>query len=427
MNFADRLPLLPLVLAFLVYPPLALAVLRGFPQRHKMKAFALLNIAGVACIAALSAAKNVRHNLVAQYGRAISIFLCIYVASVLLNYVFLRLSRRDRQPYTALAFFAPILILIAVKYTPASVNPFAGLLSHLSGKQMSEFFVGISYLSFRLSHLVQEVRNEVVEMPDIWQYLAFAFFVPTLSIGPINPYSKFIGSFSDSAQKLPVSRSLLRILVGLTKYLFLASLLNQFTYAGLLFDGHPHRVLDLVVAVYAYLFYLYCNFSGFCDIVIGVSGLLGIEVAENFNRPFSARNMQEYWNRWHMTLSGWLRDMMFTPATKSLIRRFGPKYANGIIAGTICLVFLLSGIWHGKGINFALWGLSQGVGLACVHYYGVFLKRRLGREGYAAYMSNAWIRYAAIAVTISYSAVTLFLFANNVTQMARILHLAFVG
>ena len=83
-----------------------------------------------------------------------------------------------------------------------------------------------------------------------------------------------------------MSRSLLRILVGFTKYIFLGSLVAQFTYAGLLRDGHPHAVIDLIIAIPAYTIYLYCNFSGFCDMAIGVSGLLGIEVAENFDRPF---------------------------------------------------------------------------------------------------------------------------------------------
>jgi D-alanyl-lipoteichoic acid acyltransferase DltB (MBOAT superfamily) len=258
-------------------------------------------------------------------------------------------------------------------------------------------------------------------MPSIWEYLSFAFFVPTLSSGPINPYSKFIGSIrAPDRSKTPVSRSLLRIVVGLTKYLFLGSLIVQFTYAGLLRDGHPHAVIDLIIAVPAYTIYLYCNFSGFCDMAIGVSGLLGIEVAENFDRPFMARNFQEFWTRWHITLSTWIRDLVFTPLSKSLIRRFGPKSANHMIAASILVSFLIVGIWHGKGMNFLMFGALQGIGLVTVHYYTAWLKRRLGRDGFAAYRKNKFIRAVATVMTFTYFSFTLFFFANTWEQMHMI-------
>jgi D-alanyl-lipoteichoic acid acyltransferase DltB (MBOAT superfamily) len=270
---------------------------------------------------------------------------------------------------------------------------------------------------------VQEVRNDVVEMPTIWEYLSFAFFVPTLSIGPINPYSNFIGSLkSPDRHKTPMGRSLLRIVVGLTKYIFLGSLIAQFTYAGLLRDGHPHAIGDLFIAIPAYTLYLYCNFSGFCDMVIGVSGLLNIQVAENFDRPFTSRNFQELWSRWHITLSTWIRDLVFTPLTKSMMRRFGIKYANHIVAASLMISFIGVGIWHGKGLNFLIFGALQGLGLVTVHYYTVWLKKRLGREKFAAYRKNRVIAVIATVMTFSYFSLTLFLFANTWEDMHVIIN-----
>ena len=287
---------------------------------------------------------------------------------------------------------------------------------------MGVFFVGVSYLSFRLVHLVQEVRNELVEMPNVWEYLAFAFFVPTLSLGPISPYSKFISSFREpNRHNTPVGRSMLRILVGFTKYIFLGSLAAQFTYAGLLRDGHPHKIIDLAIAIPAYGVYLYCNFSGFCDMVIGVSGLLGIEVAENFDQPFTSRNFQEFWTRWHITLSTWIRDLVFTPLSKALTRKFGPKSANHVIAVSILISFLIVGIWHGSELNFLVFGALQGAGLVTVHYYTVWLKKKLGRDKFAAYRANGWIKAAATVMTFSYFSLTLFFFANSWEQMHAIL------
>jgi D-alanyl-lipoteichoic acid acyltransferase DltB (MBOAT superfamily) len=209
-------------------------------------------------------------------------------------------------------------------------------------------------------------------------------------------------------------------MVGFTKYIFLGSLVAQFTYAGLLRDGHPHALVDLIIAIPAYTIYLYCNFSGFCDISIGVSGLLGIEVAENFDRPFLARNLQEFWTHWHMTLSTWIRDLLFTPMTKSLMQRFSPQSANHVIAASIFVSFLVVGIWHGTGLNFVIFGALQGIGIAAVHYYTVWLKRRLGRERYAVYRKNRVISSIATVITFTYFSLTLFVFANTWKEMLSI-------
>ena len=153
---------------------------------------------------------------------------------------------------------------------------------------------------------------------------------------------------------------------------------------------------------------------------IGVSGLLGIEVAENFDRPFLARNLQEFWTHWHMTLSTWIRDLLFTPMTKSMMRRFGPRSANHVIAASIFISFLVVGIWHGTGLNFLIFGALQGIGIATVHYYTVWLKKRLGRDRFATYRRNSVIRSLATAVTFIYFSLTLFIFANTWKEILAI-------
>ncbi len=203
------------------------------------------------------------------------------------------------------------------------------------------------------------------------------------------------------------------------KYLLLAVLCHQLDY-GLLLDNHYHPYVDLPIAVIFYYLYLYLNFSGFCDMAIGAAGLIGIPVVENFNNPFAARNMREFWNRWHITLSQWMRDVVFAPLSKFLVRRFGPAYANHAIALTIFVVFLLIGIWHGVGWNYAAFGVAQAIGVVTVHYYTLFLKKKLGRDGFKAYNENPWIKAVAITITFCYYAATLFLFANTFAQMKEI-------
>jgi D-alanyl-lipoteichoic acid acyltransferase DltB (MBOAT superfamily) len=343
----------------------------------------------------------------------------MYLALVAFQYFMLCLfaHRQDRKAW--LAFFTPIAFLIIFRYIPGSVYTGMG---HAVGMvwRGAPNMVGISYLAFRASHLVLEVRNGAEKKPGFWQYLGFCFFLPTIPVGPINPYSNHRRGFDEQPPRIPAGRALMRILVGAVKYQFLGGILNRLTYSGLLLDEHLHHWMDLPVAVLFYYLYLYCNFSGFCDMAIGVAGLIGIPVAENFNDPFAARNVKDFWNRWHITLSLYMRDVVFSPLSKFLVRLTGVAYADHAIALTIVVVFLIVGVWHGVGWNFAAYGAAHALGVVVNHYYTIFLKKRLGRDGFKAYNANPWIHAAAISLTFCYCAATLFLFANTFPQMREI-------
>ena len=116
----------------------------------------------------------------------------------------------------------------------------------------------------------------------------------------------------------------------------------------------------------------------------------------------------------------WIRDLLFTPMTKSLMRRFGPRSANQVIAASILISFLVVGVWHGTGLHFLIFGVSQGVGIATVHYYTVWLKKRLERDKFAAYRKNQVISAIAMVVTFTYFSLSLFVFANTWQQMLAI-------
>jgi membrane protein involved in D-alanine export len=320
-------------------------------------------------------------------------------------------EKKGWQPW--LAFFTPILALILIRYVPAICH---GAIHFSYGP----LFIGISYLAFRSSHLVLEVRNGTAPPPGLFSYLGFCFFVPTMSVGPINPYGNYRRAFDAEPPRIPAGRAWLRILVGLVKYKFFGNICFQMTYTNLLLDDHYHPWMDLPVAMVFYYLYLYCNFSGFCDMAIGSAGLMGVPVAENFNNPFAARNVKEFWNRWHITLSQYMRDVVFTPLSKFLVRLTGPALADHDIALTIVVVFLLIGVWHGVGWHFAAFGAAHALGVAVNHYYTIGLKKWLGREGFKAYNLNPWIHAGAVALTFCYCAASLFLFANTFPEMKEI-------
>ncbi len=349
-------------------------------------------------------------------GFYFNVFFLVYLGLVILQYLLLRLFSQRGGWLPWLAFLCPIMALIVIRYGTASL--FAKLRLPFP---IAPYFVGISYLAFRSSQLVLLVRNEVVPAPGFWRYLSFCFFLPTLQVGPISPYTEFHRAFTPAPVDIPAARAGMRLLIGIIKYQFLGALCNQLTYSGLLLDDHLHSWLDLPVAMVFYYLFLYCNFSGFCDMAIGAAGLIGIPVADNFDNPLLARNMREFWNRWHITLSQYMRDVVFAPLSKALVRLLGPARLNHALAITITVVFLLLGIWHGVGWNYAAFGLAQALGVVTVHYYTIFLKQRLGRERYKTYNENRWIHAAAVTVTFCYYAVTLFLFANTGAQMKQIL------
>ena len=372
--------------------------------------FAATNVAGIVLLFDWSAGR----------GKAI-VFLIAYLLLVGFHFLMLQLFARRQGWWPWLAFISPIAALIAIRYMPFLWDSAWRILHINFDRPVAEFFIGISYMAFRLSHLALEVRNGLVKKPTLAEYFGFAFFLPTLVVGPINPYSVHHESITSPDREVtPIGRSLLRIVVGATKFQFLANILNQLSYGGLLLDGYPHAPVDLLIAGVAYYLYIYCNFSGFCDMAIGAAGLLGIHVKENFQNPLAARNVKDFWNRWHITLSIYTRDMVFSPLSKYLVRKMGAQNANHAIALAILAVFLIVGVWHGLGWNYLLFGAVHAAGVIVNHYYGIWLKKRLGKTAFKAYNANQAIRFLAIVSTFLYVTASFFIFANDFSSMRKI-------
>ncbi len=398
------------LLAYLLVGRAALALPRGTARDW---AFAIVNVAAVLALCYVTLAPDAPW------------FLAAYMAVVVVEWALTRaLARREGAlPWLAIAF--PITALVGVKYVDFAWAPLWHALGTPEARRhAAPYFVGISYMAFRLSYLVLEVRNGLVEPPGLGRYLGFAFFFPTMQVGPINRYQNHARSLDalDSAVT-PTWRCALRVLVGLTKYLFIGVLANQLAYTGLLGDIRPRPRVDLPVAAVAYYLYLYFNFSGFCDIAVGAAGLLGVHVEENFDSPFQARNIRDYWNRWHITLSIYLRDMLFTPLSKWLVATMGPKRRDHAIGIAIFVVFIVVGVWHGAGINFVVFGIIHAVAVVAHHYYALWLRKRLGKDRLRAYNESRLVHAVAIAATQVYVVLGLGVFAAKGDGLLRLLHL----
>jgi membrane protein involved in D-alanine export len=407
---------------FLVYQALGALVfllvgrvlLRKLPRPLGLAPFALWNLAFVALFWFWSPGMSV----IAAGAR-----IAVYALTVAVHFLLMRRMAATREGAMWPSVLYPIALLVLFKYARILWVPLGasqGLHVEAAQRTLSLTFIGLSYMAFRLSHFAVEVRNGVVRMPTFWEHLAFAFFVPTMPVGPISPGSVFLTSLDGpDPARTPVGRSVLRILVGATKYLFLAGVLGHITYADLIGDGHPHAgPIDGIVSAVGYYLYLYCNFSGFCDLAIGGAGLMGISVVENFDFPLVARNIRDFWSRWHISLSNYVRDLLFTPLSKILAGKMPVQHG---VALALLVTFIVTGVWHGVGLNFFLFGLFHAVGMVAHHYYVLFLRKRLSREQLRRYGENAVVRGAATLLTFAFVTVSFFFFANDLTGMKRIL------
>jgi len=379
------------------------------PARWRSALFALFNMVAVLLIFEWPG-----NNGMAEACRRMAVYGGVVVVQFILTRVFAR--QAGLRPWIAFSF--PIVMLVLVRYLGRLWLPWA---DKQTGISLSVTFVGISFMAFRLSKLVIDVRSGAVEMPGVWDFLGFAFFVPTMIVGPINPTKVHMQSLAGSpAGFFPIRTCLARIVVGATKTLFLGGALSHLTYADFYLDGHPHRLGDFAVSAVAYYLFLYCNFSGFCDMAIGVAGLMRISVIENFRSPLLSRNITDFWSRWHISLSNYVREVVFNPLSSALARRVGRSRINQAIAISLLVTFLVTGVWHGVGWRFAVFGLLHGAAMVVHHYYNQFLRRRLTRVQLRRYNESRVVRAAAVAGTFAFISLTITLFANDWPDLARI-------
>ena len=219
--------------------------------------------------------------------------------------------------------------------------------------------LGISFFVFKtLSYTIDVYRREIPACRSLWRYAMFVSYFPELVAGPIVRASVFLPQLD---RKLEPSRArtvvgVQLILLGVTKKLFvadrLATLVNPVFLAP-----EAYSQFTVLSAVVAYSLQIYCDFSGYSDIAIGVSRIIGFDLPENFNMPYLATSITEFWRRWHITLSQWLRDYLYVPlgGNRKGARR---TYIN------LMLTMLLGGLWHGAAWTFVMWGLLHGLGLA---------------------------------------------------------------
>ena len=219
--------------------------------------------------------------------------------------------------------------------------------------------LAISFFTFQqIAYLVDCYRGEAREY-DFLNYTLFVTFFPQLIAGPIVHHKEMMPQFerlsAKGIQHALIMQGLVVFTIGLFKKVMVADTFALWADAG--FDSEGTLAFqDAWLASFSYTFQLYFDFSGYSDMAIGAALMMGIKLPVNFDSPYKARNIREFWQRWHMTLSRWIRDYIYIPLGGS--RQGEPRKAANIF-----LSFLFSGLWHGAGWTFVLWGALHGAGV----------------------------------------------------------------
>ncbi len=266
--------------------------------------------------------------------------------------------------------------------------------------------IGLSFIFFRQIHYVVDVKQGEIKELTLWGYLAFQLNPFTLLAGPIQRYQRFHEDWQTLLPQHPDAHALrmtfLRILVGVIKVSFIADWCLQFATAPPEAAG---PIGQRLILFYFYPAYVYFNFAGYCDIVIAAASLVGIRVPENFDKPYLARNMIDFWTRWHRTLTFWIRDYIFTPLYMAIARRRA-DWAPHLVFVCYFVALFLAGVWHGATWNFVVFGVLNGIGVAAAKVWENVIVARSGRSGLRAYLANTPIRAIATIGTIHFVCLT---------------------
>ena len=322
---------------------------------------------------------------------------------------------RDGKWIFYLVSLLSLLPIIFVKVQPA-----------INGTQSLLGFIGISYLTFRSVGIIIELRDGVIKELKLWEYLRFLLFMPTFSSGPIDRFKRF----NENYKTIPERDELMDMLAESVRYIMMG-FLYKFILAHILGEIMltPLKNLALqvggffnyyVVAVmYTFGLELFFDFAGYSMFALAISNLMGIRSPINFNKPFLSRDLKEFWNRWHMSLSFWFRDFVFMRLVMVLMRNkvFQSRITTSNVAYIINM--LVMGFWHGVTWYYVAYGLFHGLGLV-INDAWLRKKKTLNKErkakGLEPLPDNRWTQALGIFITFNTVMLSFLIFSGFLDQ-----------
>jgi alginate O-acetyltransferase complex protein AlgI len=363
-----------------------------------LSASALFRVAGNERVRARAASLAAAGVVALLFVVRLNPLLVLYLVSASL-WVFygIKLTRRlgESRPYLAsFVVFLPVVVPWAFgKQSAAQSWPLDFL-----------YFVGFSFYLIKAWTLIKDCHDRRVERPDLFVVLAYFLFFPAYIAGPMHLYGEFEATLREPARMdgEAVVDVVFRILLGFVKIKLVAALFTPLSLEALKASG-ALTLRGIVSGSFAYSLVIWADFSGYSDLAIATSRVVGIRTPENFNYPYAAVNIRDFWQRWHMTFSRVLTAYVFVPVSRKLNAAFGGRRTAVMVASYLA-TFLFCGYWHGPTLNFLLWGLYHGAGMVVYDLYRQgATRRRLKRKGeppfaYAGPLGRA----ASVALTFCF-------------------------
>ena len=276
-------------------------------------------------------------------------------------------------------------------------------------------FLGISYITFKVMQMLVEIKDNMIKEVNFIDYLSFMIFFPTLSSGPIDRSRRFIKDIEKTISKTEyldnLGKGIEYILQGLVYKIILSQLI--FDKINIISEA-TYTTKNLTIYMYLYGFYLFFDFAGYSLMAVGVSKIFGIDTPMNFNKPFLAKDMKDFWNRWHMSLSHWFRDFVFSRLVFAMFKKkiFKSSLTTAMVAYIVNMT--LMGVWHGINFSYLLYGLYHGIILAITEY---FQKTKFYKNN----KNKKWFEYSSIFITFNLVMFGFFIFSEKFVYVLQVI------
>ena len=330
----------------------------------------------------------------AIYGKSRAMIVYL-LAFIVYQYYLVFLAQRIEAKWLKPLVFLSILPLVINKV-------FALTSLHLLA------FIGISYMSFKTIQIMLEISDGLIkEKITVKDYLQFLLFFPTVSAGPIDRSRRFLKEINDVMPRKEylelAGDGVYRIVLGLLYKV----VLSTYVYQILLALSNTGTVVYSIKYMYLYTLYMFFDFAGYSLMAVGSSNILGIQTPMNFNKPFLSVDIKDFWTRWHITLSTWLRDFVFSRVLMQVIRKkwFKNRLHNAIYAYMVNM--LVMGFWHGLSVSYIVYGFYHGVLMAG---FEVYQKKS---NFYKKNKNKNWYKLLSWFVTMNLVMIGFFIFSGE--------------
>ncbi len=340
------------------------------------------------------------------------------------------IEKTDKKPVKKMCITVTLLICLGVlfffKYYNFLANSFSALLT-LFGTPNTDFTlnlilpVGISFYTFQtLSYAIDVYRGNIKTERHFGYYALFVVFFPQLVAGPIERPDNLLPQLKaeHNWNNEDALAGFKRMIVGFFKKVVVADLLAN--YVNVIYnDVETATGLGVIIASVMFAVQIYCDFSGYTDIAIGCARVMGYKLMQNFDRPYCAKSIKEFWNRWHISLSSWFRDYLFFPLGGSRCATW-KRYRN------VMIVFLVSGLWHGADWTFVIWGALHGA-YQIIGYMTINARKKMF-EKFGWNWDSKWHGMLQTAVTFVLADFAwIFFRANNTAELGILLNRLFTS